>query len=140
VEIRIEIDVALISKDMNPIMEQISIIDDPKPSLEAYAARSGSPLELKFLREFEKHGFHPEKQVPVAPNEGEQPISIADFAVPNKRLAIYVDSAAFHVGERLRRDRWIREKLRNGSPPWTVVELRAGDLKNVELKIRDFVG
>jgi hypothetical protein len=74
--------------------------------------------------------LHSEKQVPVSPNDGEAPISIADFAVPEKRLVIYVDGAAFHVGERLRRDRWIREKLRNGSPPWTVVELRVGDLKD----------
>lgn len=54
----------------------------------------------------------------------------ADFSVPEKRLAIYIDGAAFHVGERLRRDRWLREKLRNGSPPWTVVELRVGDLED----------
>lgn len=76
--------------------------------------------------------LHSEKQVPVSPNDGEAPISIADFAVPEKRLVIYVDGAAYHVGERLRRDRWIREKLRNGSPPWTVVELRVGDLKSVD--------
>lgn len=98
---------------------------------EAYAAGVGSPLELRFLRAFEKHGFNPQKQVPVSPNDGEAPISIADFAVPEKRLAIYIDGAAFHVGERLRRDRWIREKLRNGSPPWTVVELRAKDLSRL---------
>lgn len=83
------------------------------------------------MSKFEKHGFHPQKQVSVSPNDGEAPISIADFAVPEKRIAIYIDGAAFHVGEWLRRDRWIREKLRNGSPPWTVVELRAGDLKKV---------
>jgi very-short-patch-repair endonuclease len=64
----------------------------------------------------------------------ERPITIADFAVPEKRLAIYVDGAAFHVGERLRRDRWIRERLRNGEPPWEVVELRAVDLKGEIVK------
>jgi hypothetical protein len=41
---------------------------------------------LAFLRLFEAHGFHPQKQVPVAPNPGEPPISIADFAVPEQRL------------------------------------------------------
>lgn len=106
-------------------------IDDPRPWLEAYGAGVGSPLELKFLRLFEQHGFHPQKQVPVAPNPGEPPISIADFAVPELRLAIYIDGAAFHVGERLRRDRFIRERLRNGVPPWVVEELRAGDRKSV---------
>ena len=103
-------------------------IDDPRPWLEAYAAGVGSPLELKFLRLFEKHGFHPQKQVAVAPNPGEPPISIADFAVPERRLAIYIDGAAFHVGQRLRRDRFIRDRLRNGNPPWRVEELRAVDL------------
>lgn len=83
-------------------------------------------IEL-FMRDFEKHGFHPEKQVSVSPNEGEAPISIA----------IYVDGAAFHVGERLRRDRWIRERLRNGEPPWTVVELRAVDLNNMTAFLAD---
>lgn len=103
-------------------------IDDPKPWLEAYAAGVGSPLELAFLRLFEKHGFHPKKQVPVAPTAAELPISIADFAVPERRLAIYIDGAAFHVGQRLRRDRFIRDRLRSGDPPWRVEELRARDL------------
>ncbi|MGA2617380.1 MAG: DEAD/DEAH box helicase [Thermoguttaceae bacterium] len=103
-------------------------IDDPRPWLEAYAAGVGSPLELAFLRLFEAHGFHPQKQVPVAPSPGEPSISIADFAVPEQRLAIYIDGAAFHVGQRLRRDRFIRDRLRHGNPPWRVEELRAADL------------
>ena len=104
-------------------------IDDPRPWLEAYAAGVGSPLELKFLRLFEQHGFRPEKQVPVAPVDGSRPISIADFAVPQRRIAIYVDGAAFHTGANLRRDRYIRNHLREGSPPWKVVELTASDLR-----------
>ena len=103
-------------------------LDDPRPWLEAYAAGVGSPLELKFLRLFEQHGFHPQKQVPVAP-DGDRPISIADFAVPERRLAIYIDGAAFHLGANLRRDRAIRERLRMGVPPWQVIELRAADLQ-----------
>ena len=100
-------------------------IDDPGPWLEAYAAGVGSPLELKFLRLFEQHGFHPQKQVPVAPSDAGPPISIADFAVTDRRLAIYIDGAAFHVGQRLRRDRIIRNRLRAGDPPWRVEEFRA---------------
>lgn len=103
-------------------------INDPRPWLEAYAAGVGSPLELKFLRLFEKHGFHPQKQVPVSASPGEPCISIADFAAPDLRLAIYIDGAAFHAGQRLRRDRYIRDRLRDGNPPWRVVELRAADL------------
>ncbi len=102
--------------------------NDPRPWLEAFAAGVGSPLELRFLRLFEQHGFNPERQVPVSPGDGLSPISIADFAVPSRRLAIYVDGAAFHTGARLRRDRFIRNRLREGQPPWTVVELRAADL------------
>jgi hypothetical protein len=102
--------------------------DDPRPWLEAYAAGVGSPLELKFLRLFEQHGFHPQRQVAVSPMVGTPPISIADFAVPERRLAIYIDGAAFHVGANLRRDRQIRERLRTGNPPWTVVSLTARDL------------
>ena len=103
-------------------------IDDPRPWLEAYSAGVGSPLELKFLRLFEKHGFNPQKQIAVAPSADELTISVADFAVPDRRLAIYIDGAAFHVGDRLRRDRFIRDRLRNGDPPWRVEELRAPDL------------
>jgi len=103
-------------------------IDDPRPWLEAYAAGVGSPLELKFLRLFEKHGFHPQKQVAVSPSPGEPPLSIADFAIPDRRLAIYIDGAAFHVGQRLRRDRFVRDRLRSSALPWRVEEFRATDL------------
>lgn len=102
--------------------------DDPRPWLDAYAAGVGSPLEHRFLRLFEDNGFHPQKQVAISPTSDERPISISDFAVPERRLAIYIDGAAFHIGERLRRDRFIRERLRNGSQPWHVIELRANDL------------
>ena len=49
--------------------------------LKANGAGVGSPLELKFLRLFEEHGFHHEKQVPASPTDGGAPISVADFAV-----------------------------------------------------------
>jgi hypothetical protein len=101
---------------------------DPRPWLDAFDAGVGSPLELAFLRLFEKHGLTVEKQVPVAPNEGEAPISIADFVVGASPIAIYVDGASFHGGKRLRRDRAIREKLRAGSQRWKIIELRASDL------------
>lgn len=103
-------------------------LDDPGPWLDAYAAGVGSPLELRFLRLFESCGFHPERQVAIAVEEGKAPITVADFAVLERRLAIYIDGAAFHVGARLRRDRAIRERLRSGQPAWTVTELRARDL------------
>ena len=107
---------------------QATDLDDPRPWLEAYAAGVGSPLELRFLQLFDQYGFHPAKQVPVSPAEGSPAISIADFAVSEGHLAIYVDGASFHVGQNLRRDRSIRGRLRQGNPPWIVEELRAEDL------------
>lgn len=120
----------LASTNPEPLPLEVGDVHDPSPWLEAFGAGVGSPLELKFLRLFEQHGFYPQKQVPVAQAQGERPISVADFAVPERRLAIYIDGAAFHMGERLRRDRFIRGRLRSGPVPWRVVELRAADLSH----------
>src|SRR4029453_11668083 len=99
-------------------------VDDPGPWLEAFQAGVGSPLELKFFRMFEQYGFSPAKQIPVSPVDGGAPISIADFAVVERRMAIYVDGAKFHVGANLRRDTFIRDRLRNGTPPCAIEESR----------------
>lgn len=103
---------------------------DPTPWLEAYDAGVGSPLELKFLRLFERHGIQVEKQVTLAADEGGPCISVADFVVKGTKTAIYVDGAAFHRGNRLRRDRAIRKRLREGTCGWAVIEARASDLAN----------
>jgi hypothetical protein len=103
---------------------------DPRPWLEAYDAGVGSPLEFKFLRLFEQHGLAVDKQVPISPDQGGRPISSADFVVTGTRIAIYIDGAAFHRGERLRRDRHIRRRLREGNAGWKVVEFGASDLSN----------
>lgn len=103
-------------------------LDDPRPWLEAYDAGVGSPLELRFLRVLEGGGLSLRKQVPVSPESGGEPISVADFVVEGTRIAIYVDGAAFHRGSRLRRDRKIRESLRRGPEPWSVIEFNARDL------------
>ena len=115
-------------------------LDDPRPWLAAYAAGVGSPLELAFLRLFEKHGFRPEKQAPISPTEGGRPITLADFAVPERRLAIYVDGASIHVGSNLRRDRFIRRRLREADPPWQVEELRSSHLREGEALVRRLQG
>ncbi len=103
-------------------------VEDPAPWLEAYDNGVGSPLELKFLRLFETTDLEVEKQVPVSANMEKSPISVADFVVKDTKIAIYVDGAAFHKGERLRRDRFIRQQLREGDIGWKVVEVRARDL------------
>ena len=108
--------------------------------LEAYAAGVGSPLELKFLRLFDEHGLNVEKQVLVSPSDNLPPISVADFALPGKRVAIYIDGASFHMGSNLRRDRFIRKRLKTGDPPWRIVELRAVDLTHIDRVIREMRG
>lgn len=101
---------------------------DPKPWLEAFAEGVGSPLELKFWRLFQQHGFAPAKQVPIRLAAGQPTISVADFGVESARLAIYIDGASVHVGHRLRRDRFIRQRMGGAVPPWRVIALRAADL------------
>ena len=105
---------------------------DPRPWLEAYDQGCGSPLELKFLRLFEKHGIAVDKQVAVAPDPGAPNISVADFVVQGTKKAIYIDGAAFHRGDRLRRDRVIREKLKSGAMGWEVLVFGRRDLDDPE--------
>jgi len=119
----------LAAQPPKPLPLGLGSADDPRPWLEAYEAGVGSPLELAFLRLFEKHGLDVEKQVSVAPNEGEPPISLADFVIRGTRTAIYVDSTAFHRGQRLRRDRYIRERLQSGNPPCKIVAVQAEHLQ-----------
>ncbi|ACY13366.1 DEAD/DEAH box helicase [Haliangium ochraceum] len=111
--------------------------NDPGPWLEAYAAGVGSPLELRFLRLFERYGLAVDKQVPVTADIGGAPISVADFALPDRQIAIYVDGAAFHTGVNLRRDAYIRERLRQGSAGWKVVVLTAADLRRGEALVSE---
>jgi len=113
----------------DPLPHKRGDADDPTPWLQAYDAGVGSPLELKFLKLFEKYGLEVEKQVPVAVAPGEKVISQADFQVSGTNVLIYVDGAAFHHGKNLRRDRIIRQRLRDADQGWQIVELRAKDLK-----------
>lgn len=98
--------------------------------IEAYEAGLGSPLEMRVLRGMEAVGLVPVKQLAIAIEQGRGAFTFADFAFPEQRIAVYVDGAAFHVGHNLRRDKAIRDKLRAASPPWTVVEIRAGAISD----------
>jgi hypothetical protein len=113
--------------------------NDPAPWLEAYAEGVGSPLELKFWRLFQKHDFSPAKQLPICLKPGDSCISIADFGVEPARLAIYVDGASVHVGHRLRRDRIVRQRMKEAQPSWQVVELRAADLQRGKALVRELI-
>lgn len=119
---------ALTLASPTPVSSELGDDQDPRPWLEAYEAGVGSPLELQFLRLFERNGIAVEKQVEISPDEGGKPISCADFVLKGKRVAIYIDGASFHVGRRLRRDRLIRKRLQEGSSPWRVFEFRKHDL------------
>jgi len=46
--------------------------------------------------------------VPIALTPSGRPITVVDFAVPERRLAIYVDGASVHMGMNLRRNRLMR--------------------------------
>jgi hypothetical protein len=107
-------------------------VHDPGPWLAAFAAGVGSPLEHRFLKRFEELGVEVDKQVPIAVPEGGKPITVADFVFKGRRTAIFIDGAAFHTGDRLRRDRVIRDSLRAGG--WVVFELRRSDLDRGKLE------
>jgi hypothetical protein len=108
---------------------QLPVDQDPlKAWREAYTAGVGSPLELKFLQLFKRHGIEVDAQVPIGPRGAGKAISVADFVVRGTAIAVYVDGATFHVGERLRRDIKIRQQLAEGGQ-WRVVTLRAADLQ-----------
>ena len=64
--------------------------------------------------------------MPIRPDPTGPTITVADFALENAKLAIYIDGAAFHTGPNLRRDRRIRLRLRQAG--WRVEELTARDL------------
>lgn len=109
--------------------QSASTSEDPQPWIRAYQAGVGSPLEHRFLELFMAHGLAVDKQVPVSADVGGSPMSLADFVIPGSRVALYVDGAAFHRGQRLRRDGLIRERLRKGTMGWRIVELKAADLR-----------
>lgn len=113
------------------VPQQLGDVHDPTPWLEAYAAGAGSPLELQFLKRFTELGIEVEKQVPIALVEGGKAGTIADFIVKGRKTAIYIDGAAFHTGDRLRRDRFIRERLAEAG--WHVVSLRRTQLESETL-------
>jgi hypothetical protein len=97
-------------------------------------------LELKFLRALEAKRVTVEKQVPITLEPGGKPLTVADFAIVEQRIAIYIDGAAFHVGGNLRRDRYVRARLRAATPPWRVEELTAQDLATGIKQLADLFG
>jgi Lhr-like helicase len=121
----------LASAHASQIDLKVSEISGVQDWLDAYDEGVGSPLELKFLRAFEKLGLEVEKQVAVSAQENGAVISIADFRVLNTKILVYIDGAAFHRGDRYRRDKFIRRKLMDGDLRWSVIELRSIDLRNL---------
>ncbi|MEZ4299101.1 MAG: protein kinase [Polyangiaceae bacterium] len=108
--------------------------------IDAYEAGMGSPLEMRVFAAMEENGLVPQRQVAIEISPGGGPFTFADFAFPDKRVAIYVDGAAFHVGRNLRRDMAIRDKLRSASPPWHVVEIRANTIPDGIVAIKALLG
>jgi very-short-patch-repair endonuclease len=103
-------------------------VNDPRPWREAFEAGVGSPLELRCLRLLEGAGLKPAKQVPITDPSTGRAFTVADFAYPAQRVAVYVDGASIHLGEVLRRDRRIEERLRGMTPPWKVLRFGRRDV------------
>lgn len=101
-------------------------VNDPTPWLQAFAAGCASPLEYRCLQLLESAGYAPVKQYAIT--DGGLPFTVADFAFPDRRVAIYVDGVSFHTGSRLRRDRAIEERLQNMVHQWKVLRFTARDV------------
>jgi hypothetical protein len=101
-------------------------INDPGPWRAAFDAGVASPLEYRCLRLLEGAGLSPHKQF-VIQSSGRL-ITIADFAFPDRRAAIYVDGASIHLGDVLCRDHRIEHRLQQLNPSWKVLRLRRRDI------------
>jgi hypothetical protein len=101
-------------------------VNDPRPWRAAFEAGVGSPLEYRCLQLLQGAGLTPQKQFSI--QSSGRLITIADFAFPEQRVAIYVDGASIHLGEVLCRDHRIEHRLSSISPAWTVVRLRRSDI------------
>lgn len=131
---------SLASAAPRPVPPRVCDKFNARAWLDAYAAGVGSPLELKFWKLLEAKGIPVVKQFVIQLPGDLKPLTVADFALPEQRLAIYIDGAAFHQGENLRRDRYIRARLRQAEPPWTVVELTAQDLATGLKPLQELLG
>ncbi len=101
---------------------------------EAFAAGCGSPLELKALKVIEGLGLEPAKQYKITAPDADRPFTIPDFAFVDEKVAIFIDGVAYHVGDRLRRDKAIDERLRKLG--WHVLRFTARDIHHSKLAER----
>ena len=98
-------------------------LNDPRPWREAFEAGVGSPLEFRCWTHMQAAGLNPVKQFPITDPDTRRLLTIADFAFPEECVSIYVDGASIHVGNVLRRDRRIEQRLHGMEPSWTVIRL-----------------
>jgi hypothetical protein len=106
-----------------PIALSAQDLNDPRPWREAFEAGVGSPLKFRCWIQMQAAGLSPVKQYPINDPDTGRLLTIADFAFPDERVAVYVDGASIHVGNVLRRDRRIEQRLREMEPAWTVIRL-----------------
>jgi very-short-patch-repair endonuclease len=131
-------------RDETPTDTALNAVDvnDPRPWRAAFEAGVDSPLEHRCLKLLEGAGLTPQKQFSFQADG--RLVTIADFAFPEQRLAIYVDGASIHLGEVLCRDRRIEQRLKELKPPWTVLRLRRKDIdlaaQDTMAKVRSLLG
>jgi very-short-patch-repair endonuclease len=106
-----------------PITPSAQDLNDPRPWREAFEAGVGSPIEFRCWTQLQAAGLNPARQYPITDIDSGRLLPIVDFAFPDDRVAVYVDGASIHVGQVLRRDRRIEQRLRCMETPWTVIRL-----------------
>jgi replicative superfamily II helicase len=117
-------------------------VNDPRPWRAAFEAGVGSPLEHRCLLLLQSAGLAPRRQFPI--QSGGRLITIADFAFPDRRVAIYIDGASIHLGQVLCRDQRIEHRLGQLDLPWSMLRLRRRDIdlapQQSLVKLRSLLG
>jgi very-short-patch-repair endonuclease len=79
----------------------------------------------------EDFGLEPAKQYKITAPGADRPFTIPDFAFEDKKVALFIDGVDYHVGDRLRRDKAIDEKLKGLG--WRVLRFTAQDIHRGKL-------
>ena len=120
--------------DKSLVKETLENILQECPKLTSKTTRPvsfDSKLEEKFYEIFDKYGIvHPTKDHYVIKDEDGGFIANADFAYPEKKIAIFIDGKKYHqdIPEQADKDRAITNKLQ--AMGWTVFRFTNTDLKN----------
>jgi len=92
-----------------------------------------SPLEAEFLKLLRDNNIpDPDPQVVILDNDN-KPLTRADFAYRNEKIAIYIDGIKYHTGESAKNDQEITNHLQILG--WKVLRFNSDQIKNNKYKI-----